>query len=158
MADANDDDRDLEAMSLLAASLPPVEPSPAARSRFQQALHRARFAPFAPEIAEKLSIPTEILLAALERVDDDDAWIGLPTQTLRFLHVRDRIVISRLRAGTHIPHHRHATREFTYVLDGVLLAGEVEHGRAACLDMPPGTEHELRVSEDGDCLVVFALL
>ncbi len=156
MADANDDDGDLEAMSLLAAALPPIEPSPADRSRFQQALQRARFAPFAREIAEKLAIAPELLLTALERVDDDDAWIGPPTLALRILPVRGRVVISRLRAGTIIPHHRHATREFTYVLDGVLISAGTEHGRAACLDMAPGTEHELRVSADSDCLVVFA--
>jgi len=149
-------DPDLQTLSVIAEALPLVEPAPAARIRFCQALQRARFAPFAREIADRLSIPSESVLAALERVDDD-AWIGLPTQGLRILPVQGRVVIARLRAGTRIPRHRHPTREFTYVLDGVLIIAGVEYRRAACLDMAPGTRHdELRVSEDGDCTVVFA--
>lgn len=156
MTEANDADRDLELMSLLVEALPVIEPSPDARSRFRQALQRARFAPFAREIAAQLSICFESVRAALDRVDDGDAWIGLPTG-LRILPVHGRVVIARLRAGTRIPRHRHATREFTYVLEGALISAGVEHCRAACLDMPPGSEHDdLRVSEHADCTVVFA--
>jgi anti-sigma factor ChrR (cupin superfamily) len=70
--------------------------------------------------------------------------------------VHGRTVISRLPAGTRIPRHTHEAREITYVLDGILISDGVEHRRAACLDMAPGTAHALRVSEEDACLVVFA--
>jgi anti-sigma factor ChrR (cupin superfamily) len=156
MTEAENDARDLEVISLLAEALPMIDPPPAARSRFRQALQRARFAPFAREIADKLALSSDAVLRALERVGDDDAWIGLPTG-LRILPIHGRVVIARLRAGTRIPRHHHATREFTYVLEGALVTAGVEHRRAACLDMAPGTQHdELRVSEHADCTVVFA--
>ena len=156
MTDTKDDDMDLEALTLLAEALPAVEPPPSARARLHEELTgRERFAPFAQEISDTFEAPLPKVLSALARIEDDTAWLGSPSPGLRILHVHGRTVISRLPAGTQIAHHKHTTRELTYVLDGVLVSDGVAHGRAACLDMAPGTEHALHVADGDECLVVF---
>jgi quercetin dioxygenase-like cupin family protein len=150
---------DIEALSLLADVLPPVAVPEHARARFHAELHGAqRFAPLAQEIAELFSVPLPTLQAALARVDDESAWIALPAPGPQLLPVQGRVVLSRLAAGTRIPHHAHKARELTYVLDGIIVSDGVEHGRSECMDMAPGTAHALHVSDDDDCLVVFASL
>jgi hypothetical protein len=156
MASQSDDDKDLAALALLADILPPVAPPAAARARLLAALNGpARFAPLAREIAETFLVPVEAVLAGLARIDDDSAWLGAPSPGPSILPVHGRVVISRLPAGTRIPQHAHKTREVTYVLDGLLISDGTPHRRASCMDMAPGTEHALQVSDDEDCIVVF---
>jgi hypothetical protein len=156
-----DERMDDAAMSLLAERLPPSAPPSEARARLLAELKGPqRFAPFAAEIAERFGAPLPVVQAALARIDDASAWLKSPKSTLDLLPVHltmnGAVVISRLAAGTRIPKHKHAVREVTYVLDGELITDGDSHGRAACLDMAEGTEHELQVSDEEDCLVVFA--
>jgi quercetin dioxygenase-like cupin family protein len=156
-----DEDMDEAALSLLAETLPAVPVPSEARARlFAQIDGPLRFAPFAEEIAARFGAPVAVVRAALARIDDPSAWLKSPTSSLSLMPVHltstGAVVISRLAAGTRIPKHKHAVREVTYVLDGVLISDDRAHGRAACLDMPPGSEHALQVSEDEECLVVFA--
>jgi len=154
----NDEELDLEALSLLADALPIVAPPPELRARLHAELTgSARFAPFAQEIADTFQTPLSVVLAALARIDDHAAWLGSPSGP-GVLPMHGRAVISRLPAGTRIPRHTHTAREITYVLDGTLISDGVEHGRASCVDMAPGTSHELRVGDEDACLVVFASL
>jgi anti-sigma factor ChrR (cupin superfamily) len=156
MANSEEEDMDVAALSLLADALPPIEPPAEWRERLISALAGPqRFAPLAQEIADTFEVPLTAVLAALARVDDDAAWLGAPSPGPQILPVHGRTVISRLNAGTRIPHHGHKTREITYVLDGTLLSDGVPHRRASCVDMAPGTTHALHVSDDEDCMVVF---
>ena len=158
MANKETDDMDLEALTLLADALPPVPVPVLARARFHHELKgSARFAPLAQEISELFSAPLPAVLAALARIDDASAWLALPAPGPQILPLHGRVVISRLAAGTKIPRHTHKARELTYVLDGLLVSDGVEHGRAEHMDMAPGTEHALHVSDDEDCVVVFAV-
>lgn len=158
MAD-EEDEMDLEALSLLAEALPPVAVPEHARARLHHALTgAARFLPLAQDIADRFEAPLPAVLAALARIDEPSAWLSLPAPGPQIIPLHGRTVISRLSAGTRIPRHVHRAREVTYVLDGRLVSDGVEHGRAECMDMAPGTEHALYVSDDEDCVVVFAIL
>jgi quercetin dioxygenase-like cupin family protein len=156
-----DEDMDDAALSLLAETLPAIAPPSEARARLlAQMKGPQRFAPFAEEIAARFGAPLPVVQAALARIDEPAAWLKSPTLSLSLLPVHltssGAVVISRLAAGTRIPKHKHTVREVTYVLDGVLVSDDKAHGRAACLDMPAGSEHALQVSDDEECLVVFA--
>lgn len=153
-----DEDMILAAMSLLVDALPIAAPPLELRARLHAELTgAARFAPFAQEIADTFDAPLQVVLAALARIDDQAAWLGSRSGP-GILPVHGRTVISRLPAGTRIPRHTHEARELTYVLDGSLISDGVEHRRASCLDMAPGTAHALSVGEQEACLVVFASL
>lgn len=156
MANSEDEDMEVAALSLLADALSPVEPPAALRQRLVAELQGThRFAPLAQEIADTFEVPLPAVLAALARIDDAAAWLGAPSPGPQILPLHGRTVISRLKAGTRIPHHGHKAREITYVLDGTLVSDGVEHRRASCMEMAPGTTHALHVSEDEDCMVVF---
>lgn len=163
MSDTNEilHDADTDAWALLANELPAATLPSAARARFHALVKgRERFAPFANEIARSFNAPLDAVRGALGRIDDPAAWLALPVPGLQVIPVcstsNGGVVIGKLRAGTRIPRHRHRTRELTFVLDGELIAEGKTHTRAACLDMPEGTEHTLDVSPTDDCLVVFA--
>jgi quercetin dioxygenase-like cupin family protein len=156
MANTEVEDMDVAALSLLADALAPVAPPSVLRERLVAELAGPqRFAPLAQEISDVFEVPLPAVLAALARVDDDTAWLGAPSPGPQILPVHGRTVISRLNAGTRIPHHGHKAREITYVLDGTLVSDGEEHRRASCMDMAPGTTHALHVSDDEDCMVVF---
>lgn len=152
----HDRERELKLLELLADALP-AQPVPAdARALFLAELrHGSRYAPFANEIAQRFAVPLESVRLALSRIDDPSAWLVMPAPGSAVLPLHGRVVISRLPAGTKIPRHKHRTREITYVLDGILVSDGVEHRRASCCDMAVGTEHELHVGGDDDCMVVF---
>ena len=151
-------DETLALLAPLAHVLPEVRPSASARASLLERLRGpARFAPFASEIAAAFDAPLPAVLSALSRIDDPTAWLG-PVPGARVLPLHGRVVVSRLPAGTRIPHHQHATRELTYVLDGTLISDDTEHQRGACLDMAPGTGHALRIGDADECLVVFTSL
>lgn len=158
MADDEDEAMDIAALSLLADALPAVEPPAALRQRLLSELEGPhRFAPLAQEIADTFAVPLPAVLAALARIDDGAAWLGAAVPGPRILPLHGRTVISQLAPGTKIPHHGHKARELTYVLDGLLISNGTPHGRGSCMDMAPGMEHALEVSDEGDCIVVFSV-
>ncbi len=141
-----------------------LEPAPTVRARLLAALRGPeRFTPFAPEVARVFALAPEDVRAALRRIDDTSAWEAGPWPASRFLRTpaltAASALIARLPAGLRIGEHRHATRELTYILDGEVVEGGSErvHGSGALLDKAAGTEHEVTVIGDTDCLVVFAL-
>ena len=152
-----------EAWSLLSESLEPRSPDPAVRARLLALLEGAeRFAPFAAEVASTFGLPVADAREALRRVRGTEGWVpGLwPGSQIFFTPtlMRANTVISRLAPGTRIPRHLHATRELTYVLDGVLLEDDaIRHLSGTFLDMPAGSEHDVSVPADADCLVVFSV-
>jgi len=155
--DSEDDDMNTQALSLLAEALPAAAVPASARARFYAELTGThRYAPLCQEIADTFEVPLAAVHAALERMDDESAWLSLPAPGPKVLPLHGRCVISRLAAGTRIPRHTHQARELTYVLDGLLVSDGIEHGRGACMDMAAGTEHALEVSPGEDCVVVFA--
>lgn len=150
------------AVALLATTLPPVAPPSAIRERLMAALRGPeRYAPHVPEVALRFGLGESQLRAAFARIDRSEAWMPglLPNSSMLVVHDEPgrAVVLARLEAGARIPHHRHAVRELTYVLDGELSAGGKRVTRACLLDMPPGSEHAIDVVGDHECLVVFSM-
>jgi quercetin dioxygenase-like cupin family protein len=152
-----------ELWSLLAGALAPEAPEPRVRDALLAQLRgKERWAPFASEIARAFSLDLEHTRAALARLADQSSWQpgfwpGSWFSSTAALQ-QARTVIARLPAGTRIPAHRHVGRELTYILDGELIEDDrTPHGSGALLDMPPGSRHEVAVSANGECMVVFSL-
>ena len=162
MNEESDEKIDDAMLSLLADGLEPAAPDPAVRARLLAALHGSeRLAPFAAEAARAFGVELGAMREALARVNDASAWLPGFWPGSRLLItpqlMRAQTVISELPPGIRIPRHRHGGRELTYVLDGVLVEnGSLRHGAGALLDMPGGSEHEVSVPDDSECLVVFA--
>ena len=165
----DDDDADAAALAAdetwarFASALSPRAPAPAVREKLLAELRGAeRWAPFAGEIARAFGLPLDATRQALARTSDAAAWQpgfwpGSWFSSTPELQ-RARTVIARLPAGTHIPAHRHAGRELTYVLHGELLEdGSMRHLPGTLLDMPAGSQHEIAVAPGAECIVVFAL-
>lgn len=149
--------------SLLSESLEPRSPDPAVRARLLAQLEGPeRFAPFAAEVSRSFGLTLADAREALRRVQGAEGWVPgfwpgsrlFLTPTLMQAHT----VIARLSPGTRIPRHRHAARELTYVLDGVMLEDQTtRHLSGTLIDMPSGSEHEVGVPADADCLVLFSI-
>jgi len=163
--DESDRDGDLEregALTLLAEGLEPSAPDSAVRARLLEALRGAeRWAPFAGEVARAFGVELGAAREALTRIHDPSAWVPGFWPGSRLLItpklMQAQTVISELPPGIRIPRHRHAGRELTYVLDGVLVEnGSLRHGAGALLEMTGGSEHEVSVPDDSECLVVFS--
>jgi quercetin dioxygenase-like cupin family protein len=154
-------DADALALAFLVDGLQPVAPPPRVRAVLLAELQGPeRYTPAAAEVARHFGLAPAEARAVLRKIDDKDAWIPGPwpgsqlilTESL----LRVRAMIARLPAGTRIARHRHAQRELTYILDGALSTEQVNFGHGALMDMKPGSEHEIAVAPDSDCLVVFA--
>jgi len=166
-ADELDEDADAaareEAWSLLSESLEPRSPDSAVRARLLAALKGPeRFAPFAAEVATHFGLPLADAREALRQVQGSEGWVpGFWPGSQLFLTptlMRANTVIARLAPGTCIPRHGHAARELTYVLDGVMLEDQTtRHLSGTLIDMASGSEHEVGVPADADCLVVFSV-
>jgi quercetin dioxygenase-like cupin family protein len=149
-------------LTLLAEALEPRVVEPGVRARLLEALHTSeRWAPFAAEVARAFGLELAAAREALSRIHDPSAWVPGFWPGSRLLItpqlMRAQTVVSALPPGIRIPRHRHAGRELTYVLDGVLLEnGAQRHTTGALLDMQGGSEHEIGVPDDGECLVVFS--
>ena len=152
------------ALTLLGEALEPRLPDPQVRARLLDALRgRERWSPFAAEVARAFALELAAVREALAQIHDGNAWHPgfwpgsrlLITPQLRSAQT----VIATLPPGIQIPRHRHAARELTYVLDGVLVEnGSLRHEAGTLLDMSKGSEHEVSVPPDSDCLVVFGIV
>ena len=150
-------------LAALAEALEPGSPDPAVRVRLLAALRGPeRWSPFASEVAAAFGLELSAAREALALVHDGSAWHpgfwpgsrSLITPSLR----QAQAVIAKLPGGIRIPQHRHAVRELTYVLDGVLIENGTTHHRAGTLlAMEPGSAHEVSVPDDDECLVVFGI-
>jgi anti-sigma factor ChrR (cupin superfamily) len=145
-------------------AISPEAPDPAVRERLLAALRgRERWTPFAPALAQLFAVTQDDALDALQRIEDPAAWqpgLWPGSQLLRTPALAAAsTLIARIPAGTRIPHHRHACRELTYILDGELLESGSDrvHGTGVMVDRACGTAHELAVLGGSPCLVVFAL-
>ena len=162
-AEPNDDGAVQATLAALADALDPGTPDPSVRPRLLAALRGPeRWAPFAAEVAHAFGLELAAVREALGQVDDRSAWHPgfwpgsslLITPALRGAQA----VIARLPSGTRIPRHQHAARELTYVLDGVLIEnGGTQHRAGTLLAMAPGSEHDVAVPDDDECLVVFGI-
>jgi hypothetical protein len=154
---------DADALSLLAEALPTSLPEPAVRERLLRALEGPeRFTPWAPQVSRRFGLTLEEARDALRRIHEPSAWrpglwpgsrlLATPALT------RQRSIVAELPAGMRIASHRHAARELTYILEGTLIEnGELRHESGSLLEKSSGSEHELTVTEDARCLVVFSV-
>lgn len=154
---------DADALSLLTEALPASRPEPAVRERLLRALAGPeRYTPWATQVSQRFGLTLEEARDALRRIHEPSAWRPGLWPGSRLLTTpalsRQRAIVAELPAGMRIASHRHASRELTYILDGTLIEnGELRHESGGLLEMRSGSQHELTVTEDGHCLVVFSV-
>jgi cytosine/adenosine deaminase-related metal-dependent hydrolase len=155
--------RDADALSLLTEAIETSPPEAAVRERLLRTLQGPeRFTPWAPEVSRRFGLTLEEARDALRRIHEPSAWRPGVLPGSRLLAtpalMRQRSIVAELPAGMRIARHRHHARELTYILDGTLIEdGELRHERGHLLDKLSGSEHELTVTEDACCLVVFSV-
>jgi quercetin dioxygenase-like cupin family protein len=150
-----------QALAVLVDGLPPVAPLPHVRAALLAELAGPeRYTPSAAAVAQHFGLAPAEARDALRRIASKDAWTPGPWPGSQLILTESllkvRAMIARLPAGTQIARHRHAHRELTYILDGALSTGQVHFGQGELMDMQPGSEHEVAIAPDSDCLVVFA--
>ncbi len=150
---------DDETLARLAESLAPQQPSAEVRARFLAALQGPeRWTLYADDVARAFALSREDALAALRSIDagawQPGMWPG--SRLLRTPALTEaRALIAEIPAGLHIPHHRHAGRELTFLLDGELIEDGRVYRSGELVDKAPGSAHALQVGSH--CLVVFGL-
>jgi anti-sigma factor ChrR (cupin superfamily) len=116
-----------------------------------------RYAPFFARLGRLWHLSEDDVRRELTRARNPRTWslTWLPgVQTFEVgasSGVRSRLL--RFGAGVHFPKHRHRAAERVLVLEGSYVDSM---GRAVCAGdeqlMPAGSEHQLRVSNDRDCI------
>jgi len=153
-----------DALSLLAAALPPVQPSlhaPALRARLMSSVHGpARFAPFIDRLARLIDVAAERareLLASLER---PETWLPSFSPNVALVHLLGGPAVAgadvgfvRVTAGTTFPPHRHLGAEHVLVLQGSYSDSDGSSVRAGDLvHMPAGSSHHFTAGPDADLI------
>jgi hypothetical protein len=153
---------DARAFDLMGASLEPVAPPAAVRSRLMAALEGpARYLPFSAELSRHFDLPEPRLRELLSSIDAPGRWKrgNLPLEgyldfepgpALRPLHAG----FVRLLGGAGFPLHRHRERELSFVLSGRVHddAGR-SYDAGSLIEMPPGSVHALSVTEGAPALL-----
>jgi hypothetical protein len=158
-----------EAGAVIAASLDPVAPSPAARGRLLHDLGTAdRFAPFLADLTRLFELPVESVRKLLARIDGrqwENTLLGVQLLGAELFHfpVGPQLAaggaaggVVRVRPDVTFPAHRHHGDETTYVLEGgYRLDGRVL-GPGSVIEMAAGSTHDYR-SAPGRDLVMMVL-
>jgi len=108
-----------------------------------------------PDVASRLDEaekPTELKHGAWR-------WAGPGARVARVVapQARTKLFIMRIARGRAMPEHGHLGREFTVVLEGAYRdeSGLVKKG--AFVEQTPKDRHKPVVTNDGDCVCLFAL-
>jgi hypothetical protein len=150
--------------ALLSCALEPVAPGDDAKARLFSAIDAgAKYAPFCADLAEHFDLSRERVLELLSCIDEPGAWTQGIHPIQGFLHFRPgpRFAslhggFTRMESGAGFPLHRHRDREVTCVLEGALRDGDGNrYGPGEAIDMPPGSQHTLRVDGDGPALLAL---
>jgi quercetin dioxygenase-like cupin family protein len=151
-----------EALAHTAGVLPPVRPSPAARTRLLEALGGPdRFRPFFAELARRFDLSVQAVRDLLARVDDPAAWEASPSPSVKLIHFPGGPALAgadagfvRVAAGQTFPRHSHQGPELAFVLEGRMIKdGRVYH--PGDIDEVPTEEiHEYSVGEERDLVVM----
>jgi hypothetical protein len=156
---------DEQVTALLSRALDPVSPGEDAKARLFAAIDRgAKYAPFCADLAKTFDLSRERVRELLSCIDEPGAWTRGIHPIQGFLHFQPgprfqslHGGFTRMEAGAAFPLHRHRDREVTCVLEGALRDGDGNrYGPGEAIDMPPGSQHTLRV--DGDEPALLALL
>jgi ChrR Cupin-like domain len=151
-----------EVLTLCAAVLPPVAPTPALRARLLASLSGVeRFRPFLARLCQIVDLPEQLMRQLLERVDNPSAWEPGPVPGLFLTHFAPGPRISadagfiRVTAGQTILRHRHLAAEVTLVLEGTFWENGVRYFPGAMLERSAGSVHEFAAGIEKD--LVFAI-
>lgn len=141
-------DANPDAVRALAASVPPVEPSPGLKARLLAALPPAdRVVPKLPGIKFRLAD------------DADFRPTRLPGVSVRMLHVdagsRQFTCLVRMAPGAKLPSHPHDGPEECIVLDGEIVAHGVRMKAGDYQRVDPGTAHAEQYTDTG-CLLYLS--
>jgi putative transcriptional regulator len=154
-------DRAAEALAASVETLPPLEPSPAVRSRLLDSLARAeRFAPFFAQLERLLDLPVQAVRAVLARIDDAASWEpGMPGMELQHFEAGPRLSTAdaglvRLQPGASFPRHRHVGQELTFVLEGRMIDGGEIYGPGSLVERLADTVHDYSATTEQALLIV----
>jgi quercetin dioxygenase-like cupin family protein len=154
----------LDVFRLLASGLPEVSPPSSLRSRLLSGIEgRARYLPFAADLAAHFDLSYGAARELLLGIDGSGQWTQGVSPVLGFFHFRPgprlatlRGGFVRMQAGAVFPLHRHRHRELTLVLEGQMVDGDgVRFEPGEALDMPEGSTHTLRVADGGPAMLAL---
>ena len=165
LAEAGPNDQALVQGGLLALSslLPPGDSQLRGAERLARAVSELplRYAPFFGRLGELWQIPEEQVLSELTRARDPQTWAltwlrGVKTFDVRAsAEARSRLLC--FAAGVRFPKHRHRAPERVLVLEGSYVDStgcEVSAGEEQL--MPAGSEHQLQVLGERDCIAAVS--
>ena len=143
-------------------SLPPAEPTAAARARLLQALEGPdRFQPFLAELARRFDMAADAMRAVLARIDDALAWEEGPLPWIKLIHFQSGpgaasadTGLLRMTAGSSFPRHRHLGPEMTMVLEGTMIDGDRRYGPGEMVEWPVDTIHDYSAGPDRDLVII----
>jgi hypothetical protein len=123
-----------------------------------------RYAPFFGRLSNLWQLSEELVQRELTRAKDPKSWTvtllrGVKTFEVASArqHVGPRARLLCFTAGVHFPRHRHRGSERVLVLEGSYADStgrQVSAGEQQV--MQPGSEHELRVLGEHDCIAAVA--
>lgn len=120
-----------------------------------------RYAPFFGRIAGLWHVSEDQVLRELTRARDPRAWTPTWLRGVKTLEVQAsaeaRSKLLSLGAGVRFPKHRHRAAEHVLVLEGSYMDStgcEVRAGEEQL--MPAGSEHELQVLGERDCIAAVS--
>lgn len=158
-------ERSLEmVLTLLSSGLRVVPPPSVLRSRLLSGIEgRARYLPFAADVAEHFDLSYQAARELLLGIDGSAQWTQGVSPVLGFFHFRPgprlaplRGGFVRMQQGAAFPLHRHRDRELTLVLEGQMVDGDgVRYEPGQAIDMPEGSTHTLRVADGGPALLAL---
>jgi quercetin dioxygenase-like cupin family protein len=161
LAEAGPNDQALLQDGLLALSslLPPTDGQLRGAERLARAVSELplRYAPFYRRLGSLWQISEEQLLRELARARSPQAWTPTWLRGVKTFEIRSSTEArSRLLcfgAGVRFPKHRHRAPERVLVLEGSYVDSTGRTVRAGDEQlMAAGSEHQLQVSSDRDCI------
>lgn len=155
-----------EAISDLAATLPPLKPSLDLKARIMDNIEPVgRFRRFVDSTAELIDVSKTRALELLEQIDEASNWEPGPTPAVSLFHIEGGpetagaiVGFIRIEPGEPFPEHEHHGTERVLVLQGAIRdsSGERFLPGDVCV-MDEGTEHHL-VAEEGPPLIYLVVV
>ncbi len=146
----------------LVATLPPITPSPAVRSRLLATIASAdRWEPFLEPLGRILQLSLDKVRAVLAGMADPDRWErGLPGIAIIHFDAGPALATAdagliKFEPGVLFPKHRHIVgREITFVLEGTMIDGDRHYGPGSIVEPGPQTVHVCGATADRPLLLM----
>jgi quercetin dioxygenase-like cupin family protein len=155
-----------ETFGLLGASLTPIPPPAALKTRLLESVQAERFVPFAVPLTRYFDLAVERVRELLKWMNDPKTeWEMGPLPGIALLHFSGGPKVAtadvgfvRLPRGLHFPWHRHTGYEVNFILQGTIRDHDGRlYGPGEVVEKASGTEHEFFVGEEEDLLIGVVL-